>query len=94
MSHIESDRGWFLEQNLFDPVVAKAVRCQVNALLHRLRPVAVEMVDAYGIPDALLGSDIARSPELENLNLGSKGEALSADGADDTPPPAVGAATA
>ena len=59
LTRVEADRGWFLEQNLFDGVVSKAVRTQVNALLERLRPVAVEMVDAFGIPDALLGSDIA-----------------------------------
>ena len=59
LSRIEADRAWFLEQNLFDGVVAKAVRTQVNALLHRLRPLAVELVDAFGIPDALLQSAIA-----------------------------------
>ena len=63
LSHIEADRAWFLEQNLFDGVVAKAVRTQVNVLLQRLRPIAVEMVDAYGIPDALLGSDIAAAAD-------------------------------
>ena len=55
---VERDRGWFLEQNLIDAPVAKAVRTQVNGLLHRLRPVAVELVDAFGIPDELLGSEI------------------------------------
>ena len=58
LERIEDDRGWFLEQNLIDAPVAKAVRTQVNALLHRLRPVAVELVDAFGIPDELLGSEI------------------------------------
>ena len=58
LEHLERDRGWFLEQNLIDPPVAKAVRTQVNTLLHRLRPVAVELVDAFGIPNELLGSEI------------------------------------
>ena len=58
LEHIEADRGWFLEQNLIDAPVAKAVRTQVNVLLGRLRPVAVELVDAFGIPDELLGSEI------------------------------------
>ena len=58
LEHVERDRGWFLEQNLFDGPVSKAVRDQVNAVLGRLRPVAVELVDAFGIPDALLGSEI------------------------------------
>ncbi len=58
LEHLERDRGWFLEQNLFDPPVAKAIRAQVNTVLHRLRPVAVDLVDAFGIPDELLGSEI------------------------------------
>ena len=58
LERLESDRGWFLEQNLIDAPVAKAVRAQVNRVLHRLRPVAVELVDAFGIPDELLGSEI------------------------------------
>ena len=59
LTRVEADRAWFLEQSLFDGNVAKAIRTQVNALLARLRPVCVEAVDAFGIPDALLGSDIA-----------------------------------
>ena len=90
LTRIEAHRGWFLEQNLFDAPVSKAVRCQVNALLHRLRPVAVEMVDAYGIPDALLGSDIARSPVAVDA---PPPDPPAGDGAD-TPPPAIGAAPA
>ena len=58
LEHVERDRGWFLEQNLIDAPVSKAVRAQVNALLDRLRPVAVELVDAFGIPNELLGSEI------------------------------------
>ena len=58
LEHIERDRGWFLEQNLIDAPVSKAIRTQVNALLRRLRPVAVELVDAFGIPDEVLGSEI------------------------------------
>lgn len=58
LEHVERDRGWFLEQNLLDAPVAKAIRSEVNRLLHRLRPVAVELVDAFGIPDEVLGSEI------------------------------------
>ena len=58
LEHVERDRGWFLEQNVFDAPVAKAIRTEVNRLLHRLRPVAVELVDAFGIPNELLGSEI------------------------------------
>ncbi len=59
LEHVERDRGWFLEQNLIDAPVSKAVRTQVNEVLHRLRPLAVELVDAFGISDAVLGSSIS-----------------------------------
>ena len=58
LERVERHRGWYLEQNLFDGPVSKAVRTQTNALLGRLRPVAVELVDAWGIPDEVLGSEI------------------------------------
>ncbi len=56
--HIEQDRGWFLEQGLFEGTVAKAIRTEVNALLHRLRPLAVDLVAAWGIPEEVLASDL------------------------------------
>jgi acyl-CoA oxidase len=62
LSHIESDRGWFLEEGLFEGTVAKAVRAEVNALLGELRPDAVALVAAWGIPDELLASDLVREP--------------------------------
>ena len=62
LSHVETHSGWYQEQGVFEGNVSKAVRTQVNTLLGRLRPLAVELVDAFGIPDALLGSDIATSP--------------------------------
>ncbi|MGB3544008.1 acyl-CoA dehydrogenase [Rubrivirga sp.] len=58
LEHLERDRGWFLEQNLIDAPVAKAIRTQVNRVLTRLRPLSVDLVDAFGIPDELLGSEI------------------------------------
>ena len=56
--HIEQDRGWFLEQHYIDATKAKAIRTQVNALLGELRPVAVSLVDGFGIPDQLLAAPI------------------------------------
>ena len=58
LERVEAHRGWHLEQNLIDAPVSKAVRAHVNVLLGRLRPVAVELVDAFGIPDEVLGSEI------------------------------------
>ena len=59
LTRVEAHRGWYLEKHLFDANVSKAIRRQVNALLTRIRPHAVELVDAFGIPPSVLGSDIA-----------------------------------
>ncbi len=56
--HLERDRGWFLEQHIFEGNVAKATRTEVNALLHRLRPLAVDLVAAWGVPEEVLASDL------------------------------------
>lgn len=59
LSRLEADRGWFLESGYFEGVKAKAIRQQVNRLCAELRPDAVALVDAFGIPDKLLGAPIA-----------------------------------
>mgnify|MGYP006128431187 CR=1 FL=1 len=56
--HIEQDRGWFLEQRYINATKAKAIRTAVNMLLAQLRPHAVSLVDAFGIPDQLLAAPI------------------------------------
>jgi acyl-CoA oxidase len=56
--HIEQDRGWFLEQRYINATKAKAIRTAVNMLLAQLRPHAVSLVDAFGIPDKLLAAPI------------------------------------
>ncbi|MCB1057455.1 MAG: acyl-CoA dehydrogenase family protein, partial [Acidobacteria bacterium] len=59
LSRLEADRGWFLSQGYFEPAKAKAIRNLVNALCRRVRPAAGRLVDAFGIPDAVLGAPIA-----------------------------------
>ncbi|MFO1350450.1 MAG: acyl-CoA dehydrogenase [Gammaproteobacteria bacterium] len=59
LSRIEDDLGWFLEKGYIESGKAKAIRTQVNALCGELRPRAVALADAFGIPDLLLGAPIA-----------------------------------
>ena len=54
LSRMESHRGWYLESGYFESVKARAVRAQVNALCGESREQASVLVDAFGIPDALL----------------------------------------
>jgi acyl-CoA oxidase len=59
LAAVERDAGWFLESGAVEPPKSRAVRAEVNALCEELRPDAVALVDAFGIPDALLAAPIA-----------------------------------
>ncbi len=59
LDRLERDRGWFQEQGYLSGSKAKAIRKQVLTLCEEVRPEAVALVDAFGIPDALLAAPIA-----------------------------------
>jgi acyl-CoA oxidase len=62
---VERERGWFLEHGQLSPARSKAVTAAVNRLCGELRPYAELLVDAFGIPDVVLGAPIALGDELE-----------------------------
>ena len=66
LSRIEADRGWFQESGYLSGGKSKAIRAQVNKLCGALRPDAVALVDAFGIPDELLGAPIATLSAIES----------------------------
>ncbi|MGH7475689.1 MAG: acyl-CoA dehydrogenase [Longimicrobiales bacterium] len=53
---IEADRGWFLESGFLESPKSKAIRAEVNTLCRELRPHAAALANAFGVPDALVGS--------------------------------------
>ncbi len=59
LSVIEADRAWFMEHGRLTVARSKAISREVGRLCRRVRPIAVELVDAFGVPPAML-----RSPEL------------------------------
>jgi acyl-CoA oxidase len=59
LSVIEADRAWFMEHGRLTVVRSKAISREVNRLCRRVRPVAVPLVDAFGVPAQML-----RSPDL------------------------------
>jgi acyl-CoA oxidase len=63
LSSIEADSGWFLSHNRMSPARAKAVTAQINKLCGELRPVALELVEGMGVPEAWLGSAMLTDPE-------------------------------
>ena len=53
------DRGWFMEHGRLTSQRSKAIAREVADLCRKLRPLAVDLVDAFGVPPAML-----RSPGL------------------------------
>jgi len=59
LSGIEADRAWFMEHGRMSGPRAKAISREVSDLCRKLRPIAVDLVDAFGVPDEML-----RAPDL------------------------------
>ncbi|MFI7355890.1 acyl-CoA dehydrogenase [Streptomyces avidinii] len=59
LSTIEADRAWFMEHGRLTVPRSKAISREVNDLCRKIRPLAVGLVDAWGIPAAAL-----RAPDL------------------------------
>jgi acyl-CoA oxidase len=59
LSTIEADRAWFLEHGRLSVARSKAITREVSELCRQIRPLAVDLVDAYGVPPELL-----RAPDL------------------------------
>ncbi|GAA0579355.1 acyl-CoA oxidase [Kribbella sandramycini] len=52
LATIEGERAWYLEHGRLSPGRSKAITALVNELCAVVRPVAVELVDAFGVPGA------------------------------------------
>jgi acyl-CoA oxidase len=59
LSTIEGDRAWWIEHGRLSVTRSKAISREVNGLCRKVRPIAVDLVDAFGVPREML-----RSPEL------------------------------
>lgn len=59
LSTIEADRAWFMEHGRLTAQRSKAISREVNDLCRKVRPLAVDLVDAWNIPPELL-----RAPDL------------------------------
>ena len=57
LSVIESDRAWFMEHGRLTIQRSKAITAEVNALCRRIRPLAVDLVDAFGVPAEMLRAE-------------------------------------
>jgi acyl-CoA oxidase len=66
LTTIEADRAWFMEHGRLSSARSKAISREINALCRKVRPLAVDLVDAFGVPEEML-----RSPELLGWPIGS-----------------------
>jgi acyl-CoA oxidase len=55
---IEKHKGWYLENNYMEGVKTKAIRRVIDKLLQEIRPESIALVDAFAIPDGVLGAKI------------------------------------
>lgn len=55
---IEEDKGWYLEADYMEGVKTKAIRRIISKLCQELRYEARGLVDAFGIPEELLGAKV------------------------------------
>ncbi len=60
LATIEADRAWFIEHGRLSGERSKAITAMVNRLCGMIRPYAVDLVDAFGVPD-----EVAAVPLLD-----------------------------
>ena len=58
LSRIQGDEAWFLRHGVLEAAKGRAIRKEVQRLCRAVRPMALQLVDAFAIPDALLGAPI------------------------------------
>jgi acyl-CoA oxidase len=59
LSRIELHKDWFLEEGILNALKSKAITRLIDKLCQEVRSEAVQLVDAFGIPDSCLAAPIA-----------------------------------
>ena len=57
LTTIEADRAWFMEHGRLTAARSKAIGREVNELCRKIRPLAVDLVDAFGVPEEMMRSE-------------------------------------
>jgi acyl-CoA oxidase len=63
LSTIEAERGWFQEHGRLTAARSKSVLAEVNELCGQLRPLALPLTAAFGIPEEAIAAPIAQGAE-------------------------------
>jgi acyl-CoA oxidase len=61
LSTIEADRGWFMEHGRLSSARAKAISREVDQLCRKVRPIARELVDGFGVPAQMQATEMLGS---------------------------------
>ena len=61
--------SWFLENGYIEPMKARALRKLFAQLCNEVRPLAIPLTDAFGIPDEVLAAPIAFDGYAESKGL-------------------------
>jgi acyl-CoA oxidase len=56
LTTIENDRAWFMEHGRLTTSRSKMISREINGLCRKIRPLAVDLVDAFGVPTEMLRS--------------------------------------
>jgi acyl-CoA oxidase len=59
LGRMDADQAWMLRHGLLDATEARALRTQLRDLLAELRPIALDVVRAFAIPERALGAPMA-----------------------------------
>lgn len=57
LSVIEADRAWFMEHGRLTTQRSKSITREINDLCRKVRPLAVDLVNAFGIPEEMLRAE-------------------------------------
>jgi acyl-CoA oxidase len=56
LTTIEQDRAWWMEHGRLTSQRSKAISREINSLCGKIRPLAVDLVNAFGVPEEMLRS--------------------------------------
>jgi acyl-CoA oxidase len=62
LSTIEADRAWWMEHGRLSSARAKAITREVDELCRRIRPIAGDLVDAFGVPEEMQAAEMVSGP--------------------------------
>ena len=58
LSTIEAGRGWWMEHGRLSSARSKAITSEVDGLCRRIRPIARELVDGFGVPEEMQATEM------------------------------------